>query len=259
MSDNSNMSEKKKTRPATPRPETRGAAKAPDGLHAAQAGENETPGSEATVEEAAVHEGNPGPEKSGWSEGKLEALRAENADLKDRLLRTVAEMENVRRRTERDKSDTAKYAVSNFARDVLTISDNLRRVIDHVPEEAAKSDAALKSFLEGVEVTERELLNMMERHGITRFDPSGERFDPNKHQAMFEIPNPDVPDGTIMEVVQAGYLIADRVLRPAMVGVAKGGVKMPKPAPVTEEAAGDPAPVEEPSKRKVGGTVDKSA
>lgn len=253
------MSEKKKTKPAAPGPEAEVAATASEGPRPAQAGAAEAFSPEAAAAEGAVPENNPKPEKSGWSEGELEALRTENADLKDRLLRTVAEMENVRRRTERDKSDTAKYAVSNFARDVLTISDNLRRAIGHVPEEAAENDSALKNFLEGVEVTERELLNMMERHGITRFDPAGERFDPNKHQAMFEIPSPGVPDGTIMEVVQAGYLIAERILRPAMVGVAKGGAKMPKPASVAEETTDGPAPAEGAAKGKVGGKIDKSA
>ena len=147
--------------------------------------------------------------------------------MKDKVLRTAAEMENLRRRTERDKADTAKFAISNFARDVLTIADNIARAIEHVPEEAAEADEALKSFLEGIQVTERELLNVLERHGIVRVDPKGERFDPNKHQAMFEVENTGVPEGTVVEVVQQGYSIAERVLRPALVGVAKGG---PKPA-----------------------------
>ncbi len=177
-------------------------------------------------------------EASGWKIGELKALKEENADLKDRLLRAAAEMENMRRRTERDKTDTAKFAVSNFARDTLTVADNIARAIAHVPEEAAEEDPALKSFLEGIQVTERELMNVMERHGISRLDPKGERFDPNKHQAMFEVDNKDVAEGTIVEVVQAGYVIADRILRPAMVGVAKGGEKVKKP----EEPAPEPAP-----------------
>ena len=150
---------------------------------------------------------------------------AENAELKDRLLRAMAELENVRRRTEREKQDTARYAISNFARDVLTIGDNLKRAIDHVPADAAAQDPALKSFLEGVELTERELLNMLERHGVTRIEPAGQRFDPNCHQAMYEVPNADVPDGTVVEVMQAGYMIGDRCLRPALVAVSKGGAK----------------------------------
>lgn len=158
----------------------------------------------------------------------LEALLSENADMRDRLLRTMAEMENLRRRTEREKSDTARYAISNFARDVLTIGDNLRRTIEHVPAEAAAQDPALKSFLEGVELTERELLNMLEKYGVTRIEPLGQRFDPNQQQAMYEVPTTEVPEGTVVEVMQAGYTIGDRVLRPALVAVSKGGAK---PAP----------------------------
>jgi molecular chaperone GrpE len=157
----------------------------------------------------------------------LETLLAENADMRDKLLRTMAEMENLRRRTEREKSDTARYAISNFARDVLTIGDNLRRAVEHVPAEAAAQDPALKSFLEGVELTERELLNMMERHGVTRIEPLGQRFDPNQQQAMYEVPTTEVPDGTVVDVMQAGYTIGDRVLRPALVAVSKGGAKQP--------------------------------
>ena len=159
----------------------------------------------------------------------LSALLMENAEMRDRLLRTMADMENLRRRTEREKTDTARYAISNFARDVLTVGDNLKRTIDHVPAEAAAQDPALKSFLEGVELTERELLNVLERHGVTRIEPLGARFDPNCHQAMYEVPNPDVPEGTVVDVMQAGYVIGDRCLRPALVAVAKGGAKPGRP------------------------------
>jgi molecular chaperone GrpE len=155
----------------------------------------------------------------------LNALLAENADMRDRLLRTMADMENLRRRTEREKSDTARYAISNFARDVLTVGDNLKRTIEHVPADAAAQDPALKSFLEGVEITERELLNVLERHGVTRIEPLGQRFDPNCQQAMYEVQNAEVPDGTVVDVMQAGYIIGDRCLRPALVAVAKGGAK----------------------------------
>src|SRR5512143_2914919 len=155
----------------------------------------------------------------------LNALLLENADMRDRLLRTMADMENLRRRTEREKTDTARYAISNFARDVLTVGDNLKRTIQHVPAEAAAQDPALKSFLEGVEITERELLNVLERHGVTQIDPLGQRFDPNCHQAMYEVQNPDVPDGTVVDVMQSGYMIGDRCLRPAFVAVSKGGAK----------------------------------
>jgi molecular chaperone GrpE len=172
------------------------------------------------------------PDVSAQLAGDLEGLLAENADMRDKLLRTMADMENLRRRTEREKEDTARYAISNFARDVLTIGDNLRRAVEHVPADAAAQDPALKSFLEGVELTERELLNVMEKHGVTKIEPLGERFDPNQQQAMYEVPNTDVPDGTVVEVMQAGYTIGDRVLRPALVAVSKGGGK---PAPKPEQ------------------------
>ena len=164
----------------------------------------------------------------------LDALLVENAEMRDRLLRTLADMENLRRRTEREKADTARYAITNFARDVLTVGDNLKRTVDHVPAEAAAQDPALKTFLEGVELTERELLNVLERHGVTRIEPLGQRFDPNCHQAMYEVQNADVPEGTVVDVMQSGYAIGDRCLRPALVAVAKGGAKQPKP-----EAQGD--------------------
>ena len=166
--------------------------------------------------------------------GDLEALLTENADMRDKVLRTMADMENLRRRTEREKEDTSRYAISNFARDVLTIGDNLRRVLEHVPAEAAEKDPALKSLLEGVELTERELLKMMEKHGVTRLEPLGQRFDPNQEQAMYEVPTTDVPDGTVVQVMQAGFTIGDRVLRPALVAVSKGG---PKPAPAPKGGA----------------------
>src|SRR5581483_2304315 len=155
----------------------------------------------------------------------LNALLQENAEMRDRLLRTMADMENLRRRTEREKADTARYAISNFARDVLTVGDNLKRTIQHVPPEAAAQDPALKNFLDGVEITERELLNVLERHGVTQIEPLGQRFDPNTQQAMYEVQNADVPEGTVVDVMQAGYMIGDRCLRPALVAVAKGGAK----------------------------------
>jgi molecular chaperone GrpE len=176
-------------------------------------------------------------EASAEVTGDLKALLTENTDMRDKLLRTMADMENLRRRTEREKEDTARYAISNFARDVLTIGDNLRRVIEHVPEEAAGKDPALKSFLEGVELTERELLKLMEKHGVTRLEPMGQRFDPNQQQAMYEVPTTDVPEGTVVQVMQAGFTIGDRVLRPALVAVSKGG---PKPAPSPKASAEEP-------------------
>jgi molecular chaperone GrpE len=151
----------------------------------------------------------------------IEKLQAEVGELKDRLLRTMAEMENVRRRAEKDKADANAYAVTGFARDMLTVSDNLRRAIDSMPGEVADD---MKAFTEGVEMTERELLNTLERHGISKISPEvGEKFDHKHHQAMFEVPTEDHPTGTVMQVVAPGYIIKERLLRPAMVGVAKGG------------------------------------
>jgi molecular chaperone GrpE len=153
-------------------------------------------------------------------------LEAEKTDLKDKLLRILADMENLRRRTEREVADARAYAVTNFARDMLNVADNIRRGVESVPAEArAEADGALKALIEGVELTERDLLKTLERHGVRRLDPQGQKFDPNLHQAMFEVPNPDVPNGTVVQVVQTGYVIGDRILRPALVGVAKGGPK----------------------------------
>ena len=153
-------------------------------------------------------------------------LEAENADLKDRLLRLAADMENLRRRTQRDVADAKSYAIAGFARDMLAVADNIARALDATPEEAHRTeDAGYKALIEGVEMTGRDMAGALERHGVKRINPEGERFDPNFHQAMFEVPNPAVPAQTVIQVVQAGYVIADRVLRPAMVGVATGGPK----------------------------------
>jgi len=156
----------------------------------------------------------------------VEILKAENSDLKDRYLRLAADMDNLRRRTDREIKDAKSYAVTSFARDMLAVSDNLRRALDAIPADAkAGADAGLSALMEGVEMTERAMLTTLERHGVRKIEAEGEKFDPNFHQAMFEIPNPAVPNNTVVQVVQAGYVIGDRVLRPAMVGVAKGGQK----------------------------------
>jgi molecular chaperone GrpE len=167
------------------------------------------------------------------------ALRAEAADLRDKLLRAHAEVENIRKRSEREREETSKYAVTRFARDIVNVGDNFQRAIDAVPPGAAEQDAALKSFLEGVTMTERELLNVLERHGIKRVQPLNEPFNPHLHQAVMEIQRTDVAAGTVVQVFQAGFTIEERVLRPAMVAVAKGG---PKPAQAPEGAGGSAAP-----------------
>jgi len=160
------------------------------------------------------------------ADDRLIELEAELAEQKDRLLRALAETENVRRRAQREREDASKYAVAGFAKDLLSAADNLRRALDSLPEAEVK-DERTRSLLEGVAATERELLGVFERHGIRRIDPQGEPFDHNFHQAIFEAEREDQPGGTVVEVLQPGYVLHDRLLRPAMVGVAKGG---PKPA-----------------------------
>lgn len=164
----------------------------------------------------------------------LASLVAERDELKDRVLRTLAEMENLRRRTEREVADARAYAVTNFARDLLNSADNIRRALESIPEaDRASADGAFKAFIDGIELTERDLAKTLERHGVKPIEPKGQRFDPNRHQAMFEVPDPEVPTGTVVQVMQAGYSIGDRVLRPALVGVAKGG---PKPSAAADAA-----------------------
>ena len=183
----------------------------------------------------------------------IAVLEQEKAELKDQLLRTLAEMENLRRRTEKQVRDASEYAIANFARDALVVGDNLRRTIDALPEdERAQADGTLKALLEGVEMTERDLASKLEKHGVRQIDPMGEKFDPNFHQAMFEVPDSQTVSGTVVQVVQIGYLIGERMLRPAMVGIAKGG---PKSAPTPEPAAdSETQPDESP-----GGQIDRTA
>lgn len=163
----------------------------------------------------------------------LAAAQAEAASFKDKLLRTLAEMENLRRRTEREVADARIYGIASFGRDLLAVADNMRRALDAASPEL-RADAAATALIEGMELTERELLKALEKSGIRRFEPVGEKFDPNVHQAMYEVPDASVPSGHVSQVVQPGYMIGERVLRPAMVGVSKGG---PKVAPQNNEPA----------------------
>jgi molecular chaperone GrpE len=158
------------------------------------------------------------------ADDRLTALEAELAEQKDRLLRALAETENVRRRAQREREDASKYAVTGFAKDLLSAADNLRRALESLPEAEIK-DERTRGLLAGVAATERELLSVFERHGIRRIDPKGDPFDHNLHQAIFEAERNDQPSGTVVEVLQPGYVLHDRLLRPAMVGVAKGGPK----------------------------------
>ncbi|MGZ5802737.1 MAG: nucleotide exchange factor GrpE [Xanthobacteraceae bacterium] len=156
----------------------------------------------------------------------VEALTRENTELKDRVLRTLAEMENLRRRTEREIADGRAYAVTAFARDALSVADNIRRALQSIsPEWKATADAGGQALVDGFDLTERDLLKVLEKHGIKKLEPQGQKFDPNLHQAMFEVPDASVPTGTVVQVLQDGFTIGDRILRPALVGVAKGGPK----------------------------------
>lgn len=190
-------------------------------------------GAAQTDEDAGVQseasEAQPRVDAETLAEALANAL-AERDEMKDRVLRTLAEMENLRRRTEREVGDARTYAVTNFARDLLNAADNIRRALDSVPAEARNAaEGPFKGLIEGIELTERDFLKTLERHGVKLVEPKGQRFDPNRHQAMFEVPDPSVPSGTVAQVIQPGYVIGERVLRPAMVGVAKGGPKFEKP------------------------------
>ncbi|MEM6665572.1 MAG: nucleotide exchange factor GrpE [Pseudomonadota bacterium] len=187
---------------------------------------------------------------------RIEALTDELEEAKDQRLRITAEMENLRRRTEREIKNAGQYGITGFAKDMLTVSDNLRRALDAVSAEAREgADETIRTLLDGVDITERGLQQTFERHGISRYEPMGERMDPNLHEVLYEVEDPSVPAKTVMQIVEAGYQIGERVLRPAKVGVSRGGPKVaaePKveaaPEPVAEQgpgpdaaAAGEPA------------------
>jgi molecular chaperone GrpE len=171
-----------------------------------------------------------------------EALTKEIAEYRDRWMRAIAEMENLRRRTEREVADARTYGVTSFARDLLAVADNMRRALSTLtPEVREATDAVVRSMIEGVELTERELAKVLEKYGVKKLSPKDQKFDPNFHQAMFEVPDASVPSGTVVQVVQEGYTIGERVLRPALVGVAKGG---PKPAPAANDNPADESAAE---------------
>ncbi len=172
------------------------------------------------------------------AEERIAQLEAEKDQLRDQVLRTAAEMDNLRKRTEREVSDTRSYAIAGFARDMLVATDNLSRALMVIPAELRENaDGTLKSLIEGIEMTEREMQRLLQKNGVTPIVAEGEKFDPHRHQAMFEVPDASVPEGTVVQVVQTGYAIGERVLRPAMVGVAKGGNK-PAPKPDAEPGEG---------------------
>lgn len=185
-------------------------------------GEQAAPGAAAqTGEESSAAAGEAAPAQP--ETGELAELRSENAALKDRLLRALAETENVRRRAERDLIDARRYAVTTFARDLLPIADNMERAMASVRTQTPQGGEGLvKALVEGVDLTGKELLRVLEKHGVRKLSPVGERFDPHFHEALFEVPDPAVPEGTVSQVVEPGYSIGTRPLRPAKVGVARG-------------------------------------
>jgi molecular chaperone GrpE len=181
----------------------------------------ETPAAETAAEDSA-----PARSDAERDAAAVQALITENASLKDKVLRTLAEMENLRRRTEKEVADAKAYGVTSLARDMLTFADNLARALHNVPAEALEgADAALKSFVEGIELTERDFLSRLSRHGVRKLEPKGQKFDPNFHEALFEAHDESLAPGTVAQVIEDGFAIGERVLRPAKVGVAKGGAK----------------------------------
>jgi molecular chaperone GrpE len=183
---------------------------------------NETPEQENVNLEAMADEFLAKVEEADPRDAEIVALKEEVAATKDRLLRFAAESENTKKRLEREKAEATLYAASNFARDLLAVADSLSRALFAVPEQERDIiDDVMKKFLDGIEMTERELLNVFQRHNIRRVETIGEKFDPNYHQAMFEVPTSEKPPGTVMQEVQAGYAVGERCLRPALVGVAK--------------------------------------
>jgi molecular chaperone GrpE len=212
-----------------------------------------------TAEEAAAPEA----AEEGDDAARAARLEAEAGELRDQLLRALAEAENQRRRSQREREEAVRYAAAPLLRDLLGVADNLQRALDSVPADTADQDGALKTLLEGVQLTQRELETVFERHGIVKLEPQGERLNPHHHEAMFEVPDPDQPSGTIVQVVQPGYLLHDRLLRPARVGVAKGGPAAKPAADTVEEATAaqddQDAEASAPNGGGPGGRVDTSA
>jgi molecular chaperone GrpE len=180
------------------------------------------------------------------AEAQVTILEAQKADLTDRLLRTVAEMDNIRKRLEREKNDVARYAIAKFATDIVALGDNLGHAMNSVKPELAASTPALKTLLDGIVMTDRAFVSTLERHNVKRIDPAGEPFNPHLHQAVQQERRTDVAAGTVLRVLQTGYKLDDRVLRPAAVIVAEGGAKTPKPT--TDDGHGDAPPAAEPPK-----------
>ena len=201
--------------------------------------EEQTPAAEAEVaqqESAPEASGQPEAEPTDAAAAVIAALQAEKAELKDQLLRSLAEVENIRRRAQRERENGARYAAEPLAKDILAVRDNLCRAIDSVSAEAAATEPQLKALLEGVVMTEKSLSEAFARHHVEIIDPLGEKFDPNLHDAMFEVPDPSQPAGTVAQVIEVGYRLHDRLLRAARVGVVKAA-----PAAATPEPSAAPS------------------
>jgi molecular chaperone GrpE len=220
MAETDQKTEQEKAAAAGQRPESNAASVA-ETMAAAEAAIGEGAASEvvATAERLAAAE----------AAERLAAAEAEAARLKNDYLRALAEMENVRRRAARDRQEASQYAVADFARDLLSVADNLSRALASVDADARAKDPALDALTSGVEMTDKELQGVLERHGVKPIDALGQPFDPHVHEALYEVPDPSVPHGTVVQVAQAGYLLHDRTLRPARVGIARGGPKRGTP------------------------------
>ena len=224
------MTEQKKQNDEQARPEAEEESEAPETSAKTQA--------EAQPDAEAAEDAAPAEDAEGETEGEqdpLAVLREEAASLRDQLLRALAEVENTRRRAQKDKQEAARYAPAPLARDLLAVSDNLGRALESVPEELARDERA-KSLIEGIEMTRRELQSVFERHNIAKIEPVGEKLNPHHHEAMFEIEDPNQEPGTVIQVIEPGYVLHDRLLRPARVGVAKGGAKSESKQPANEDA-----------------------
>lgn len=247
-----------------------GETEQPEGAAAAQAGieTGDVPGNEPVGEPS----GEPpipsfelnkdsGDAPTGGDEqaARIAELELEVAEAKDKMLRAVAEQENVRRRAQKDVENATRRSIKSFASDLLAVADNLRRALDSIDESTRKENPALENMLIGVEMTERELMNAFARHGIQQMQPVGQRFDPNIHEAMFEYDDPDQPAGTVGQVIETGYLIQDQPLRAAKVGVTKGGPKADAPpAADAPEAATSAESAKTDSAAEPGSHIDEN-
>jgi len=244
---------------------------APEEAEAEASSANGAPGDDETEEDSPVDtSAEPLVDLSGLEsaaalspdEDPVAVLEGEVASLKDQLLRAIAETENVRRRSQREREDSVKYAAAPIIRDLLGVADNLQRALESVPEELAAENEVVSNLRLGVQMTQKELMSAFERHQIRIINPLGEKLDPHFHEAMFEIEDPEQPAGTVVQVIQAGYRLHDRLIRPARVGISKGGPKAAaKDAPKAEASQAEASQAEDKGKgdAEPGSTVDTSA